>query len=281
MSRSAFLLAAFAFFCATPALALDVPPNDGFVTDAAGVLDADREAAMEADLEAYARDTSNEIAVLVVPNLGGDDIAEAAVEVGRKWGVGGRQNDNGILILLSYEDRQVFIATGYSLEGAVPDLIAKGVIEEDMLPAFRDGDFADGLEEGVDSLKKHIGGEYTAERYTDPGDGPWPFLLFIGFIFFNFVAAFLGRTKSWWLGGMLGGVFGIVLTALYAWWISIPVLVAVGLIFDYVVSKSGYDGRGRGGRGGGFWTGGSGGGGGGFGGFGGGSFGGGGAGGRW
>lgn len=281
MSRSAFLLAAFAFFCATPALALDVPPNDGFVTDAAGVLDADREAAMEADLEAYARDTSNEIAVLVVPNLGGDDIAEAAVEVGRKWGVGGRQNDNGILILLSYEDRQVFIATGYGLEGAVPDLVAKGVIEEDMLPAFRDGDFADGLEEGVDSLKKHIGGEYTAERYTDPGDGPWPFLLFIGFIFFNFIAAFLGRTKSWWLGGMLGGVFGIVLTALYAWWISIPVLVAVGLIFDYVVSKSGYDGRGRGGRGGGFWTGGSGGGGGGFGGFGGGSFGGGGAGGRW
>lgn len=281
MRRSVFFLAAFALLCATPALALDVPPNDGFVTDAAGVLSADREAAMEADLEAYARETSNEIAVLAVPNLGGDEIAEAAVEVGRKWGVGGQQNDNGILILLSYEDRQVFIATGYGLEGAVPDLVAKGVIEEDMLPAFRDGDFAEGLEEGVGSLKKHIGGEYTAERYTDPGEGPWPFLFFFGFIFLNFIAAFLGRTKSWWLGGILGGVFGIALTALYAWWISIPVLVAIGLIFDYVLSKSGYNGKGRGGRGGGFWTGGSGGGSGGFGGFGGGSFGGGGAGGRW
>jgi uncharacterized protein len=281
MRASVSLIAAVALLCATPAFAIDVPPNDGFVTDAAGVLPADSEAAMETDLEAYARETSNEIAVLVVPNLGGDDIAEAAVEVGRKWGVGGQQNDNGILILLSYEDREVFIATGYGLEGAVPDIVAKGVIEEDMLPSFRDGDFAAGIAEGIDSLKKHIGGEYTAERYTDPGEGPWPFLLFFGFIFFNFIAAFLGRTKSWWFGGILGGVLGIVLTALYAWWVSIPVLVALGLMFDYVLSKSGYNGKGRGGRGGGFWTGGSGGGSGGFGGFGGGSFGGGGAGGRW
>lgn len=281
MRTSISLFAAFALLTATPALAIDVPPNDGFVTDAAGVLPADAEAAMETDLEAYARETSNEIAVLAVPNLGGDDIADAAVEVGRKWGVGGQQNDNGILILLSYEDRQVFIATGYGLEGAVPDIVAKGIVEEDMLPSFRDGDFAEGIAEGIESLKKHIGGEYTAERYTDPGDGPWPFLLFFGFIFFNFIAAFLGRTKSWWFGGILGGIFGIVLTAMYSWWISIPVLVAVGLIFDYALSKAGYDGRGRGGRGGGFWTGGSGGGSGGFGGFGGGSFGGGGAGGRW
>jgi uncharacterized protein len=175
----------------------------------------------------------------------------------------------------------VFIATGYGLEGAVPDIVAKGVIEEDMLPSFRDGDFAQGIDLGIGSLKKHIGGEYTAERYTDPGDGPWPFLFFFGFVFFDFIAAFLGRSKSWWFGGILGGILGVVLTAMYAWWISIPGLVALGLVFDYVLSKSGYNGRGRGGRGGGFWTGGSGGGGGGFGGFGGGSFGGGGAGGRW
>jgi uncharacterized protein len=282
MRRSALLLAALSFLAATPALALEVPPNDGFVTDAVGVLPADREAAIEADLEAYARETSNEIAVLVVANLGGEDIADAAVDVGRKWGVGGSENDNGILMLVSYEDRQVFIATGYGLEGAVPDIVAKGVIEEDVLPSFRDGDFAQGIADGIEALKKHIAGEYTAERYTDPGDGPWPWLLFLGFVFFNFIAAFLGRTKSWWLGGIIGGVLGVVLTALYAWWISIPVLVALGLLFDYALSKSGYNGRGRGGRGGGFWTGGTGGSGsGGFGGFGGGSFGGGGAGGRW
>lgn len=276
------ILAAVALVClaAPPAFALEVPPNDGFVTDAVGVLPSDREAAIEETLEAYARETSNEIAVLIVQGLGGEAIADAAVDAGRKWGVGGKQNDNGILILLSYDDREVFIATGYGLEGAVPDIVAKGVIEEDMLPNFRDGDYATGLEEGIEALKLHIGGEYTADRYSDTGDGPLPFLLFFAFMFFNVIAAFLGRTKSWWLGGILGGILGLVMTVLYAWWISIPILVAIGLIFDYVLSKSGYNGRGRGGRGGGFWTGGSGGGGG-FGGFGGGSFGGGGAGGKW
>lgn len=263
------------------AAALELPPNDGFVTDAVGVLPADREAAIEATLEAYRRETSNEIAVLIVRSLGGEDIADAAVQAGRAWGVGGDENDNGILILVSYEDREVFIATGYGLEGAVPDLVAKGVIEKDMLPAFRDGDFAAGIENGVEALRLHIAGEYTAERYDGANDGAWPFLLFFCFAFFDVIAAYLGRTKSWWFGGILGGVFGVVLTMLYAWWISIPVLVAFGLALDYALSRAGYRGmRGRGGRGGGFWSGGSSGGGG-FGGFGGGSFGGGGAGGRW
>ncbi len=262
------------------ALALTVPPNDGFVTDGVGVLPPDRETALEERLATYAAETSNEIAVLILRTLEGEDIAQAAVEVGRRWGVGTEENDNGILILLSYDDRQVFIATGYGLEGAVPDIVAKGVIEEDMLPHFRDGEYPDGLEAGIDALQKHIGGEYTADRYAGEDFGALPFLLFFGFLFFDAVAAFLGRTKSWWLGGIMGGVFGIVLTALYAWWITIPVLVAIGLVLDFVLSQSGYKGR-RGGRGGGFWTGGFGGGGGGFGGFGGGSFGGGGAGGRW
>lgn len=276
--RRITLLAAL-FLCGFPAAsAMDVPPNDGFVTDDAGVLPADREAAMETSLEAYARETSNEIAVLIVHGLGGQAIADAAVEVGRKWGVGGKQNDNGILILVAYDDREVFIATGYGLEGAVPDLVAKGIVEKDLLPAFRDGRYADGLAQGIDSLEKHIGGEYTADRYASVENGPWPFLFFFAAIFFNFIAAFLGRTKSWWFGGIIGGIFGLVLTVLYAWWISIPVLVAIGLLLDFLLSRSGYDGRGRGGRGGGFWTGGSGGG---FGGFGGGSFGGGGAGGKW
>lgn len=259
-------------------LAVEVPPNDGYVTDAVGILSVAQEAEMEEELRAYAEETSNEIAVVIVRDVGGDDIAQAAVDIGRKWGVGTDENDNGILILLSYDDRQIFIATGYGLEGAVPDIVAKGVIDEEMLPFFRDGDFAEGLSSGIGALKKHIGGEYTADRYNEGAFGAAPFLLFIGFALLNAMMAYLGRTKSWWLGGIFGGIFGIILTILYAWWISIPVLVAIGLLLDYIASQSGY--RGRGGRGGGFWTGGSGGGGG-FGGFGGGSFGGGGAGGRW
>lgn len=258
--------------------AFDPPPNDGFVTDAAGVLDTADEALIEQDLMQYREETSNEIAVLIVQTLDGEPIADAAIEAGRKWGVGTKE-DNGILLLIAYEDREVFLATGYGLEGAVPDLVAKGIIDEEIIPHFREGDYAAGIRAGVDALKKHIGGEYTADRYSqEESDGAWPFLFFMAFALFDLLAAFLARSKSWWAGGIVGGVAGVVLLAMFGWWIGIPVLVALGLLLDFVLSKTGYSHRVfRGGRGGSSGRRG----GGGFGGFGGGSFGGGGASGRW
>ena len=237
---------------------------------------------MEQILSDYQKATSNEIAILIVPGLQGAPIDEAAFDVGDAWGIGTEENDNGILILVSYEDRSVFIATGYGLEGAVPDLVAHGIIEQDITPAFREGKYYEGLLAAVDSLKKHIAGEYTQDRYAAsasiPGIG-W--IIFFLFIVFDGLGSYLARSKSWWLGGILGGVFGIVLTVLFTWWLSIPVLVILGLFLDYFLSKRGPRRGRRLFRGGGFggWGGGSSGGG--FGGFSGGSFGGGGAGGRW
>lgn len=285
------LFRAAAFFTLTlwaaplSAQSFDIPPNDGFVTDAAGLLSASEEQQIESDLDAYARETSNEIAVLIVPSLSGAVIGDVAVEIGRDWGVGSSKN-NGILILVSYADREVFIATGYGLEGAIPDIVAYGIINEDVVPQFRDGDFAAGIAQAIDSLKKHIGGEYTAERYEQEEGAPgFAWIIFLLFIFADFMGAFLSRSKSWWLGGVLGAIFGLILTALFSWWVTIPVLTLLGLLFDYIVSKNG---GGRGGRGGrntpwsGFGSGGSGSSSsGGFGGFSGGLFGGGGAGGKW
>lgn len=280
LSAAAFLLSASPAYAA-----FTVPVNDGLVTDEAAVLTEDQKETVKSVLLQYQKDTSNEIAVLIVKNLGGVTPVDAAVEVGRKWGVGSKEKDNGILMLVSYEDREIFIATGYGLEGAVPDIVASGIVNEDMVPAFRQGLYFEGIMAGIDSLKKHIGGEYTADRYKQDTDAPavaWLFfLLFIGA---NWLGAIFSRTKSWWLGGVVGGIGGMLLTIWYGWWLSIPFLVVVGLIFDFIVSNMpAGSGRGRGGRGGfggGSFGGGSSGGGG-FGGFGGGSFGGGGAGGKW
>jgi uncharacterized protein len=237
-------------------------------------------------LQQYQRETSNEIAIVLMKTLSGSDVSEVAVEIGRKWGVGTEEDDNGILMLVSYDDRQIWIATGYGLEGAVPDVVAHGIAEKDMTPYFRDAEYFQGLQAGIDALKKHIGGEYTAERYEESADvsGIWPWLLFFLFIGFDFLAAIFARSKSWWAGGIVGGVAGIFLTALFAWWISVPILVLLGLLFDYIVSKKGprKGGRGRGGPGGfGGFSGGSSSSSGGFGGFSGGSFGGGGGGSKW
>jgi uncharacterized protein len=285
LAAAACAVAAAAFAVPLAIAAFDVPPNDGFVTDTVGVLSPEQEQDLENKLVDYRAKTSNEIAVLIVRSLQGENIADVAIAVGEKWGVGTRDKDNGVLLLISYEDRQVFIATGYGLEGAIPDIVAKGVIETDIVPAFRDGKYYEGLVAAVDALEKHIGGEYTADRYA-ARDYSFIFtlLLFGFFLILNFLRYFgivLARTKSWWLGGIFGAGAGFIGAIATSFWLLVPIMAAIGFLFDYLVSRHPSMVRRTGGRGG-FWGGGRwGGGSGGGGGFGGGSFGGGGAGGKW
>jgi len=265
------------------AQAVAIPPNDGFVTDAAGLLTPEQKQAIEADLGAYRQATSNEIAIVTLPGLEGQPIEDVGLEIGRKWGVGSKAKNNGILIVIAKEERYARIDVGYGLEGAVPDIVAKGIIERDMVPRFRDGDYGGGITAAIDALKKHIGGEYTADRYTQSAGGfdVGAFFIFLLFAAFQGLLAFMARSRSWWLGGVVGSIGGVVLALLFGWWLSIPALVALGLLLDFFVSRRGPSRRGRGG----WWIGGGGlgggGRGGGFGGFSGGSFGGGGASGRW
>ncbi len=267
------------------ALAFDVPANDGFYTQTTPLLAPADEVEIERILSDIEQQTSNEIAILVVESLHDEPIEDAANAVFRTWGIGKSGHDNGILLLVASADREMRFEVGYGLEGAVPDIVAKGIIDTDLVPPFREAKYKEGFVAAIDSLKKHIAGEYTAQRYTEtssPGDF-FPFVFFFFFVLMNFFAAWMARSKSWWLGGIVGGLFGIILAIVFAWWVAIPVLVGLGLLFDYIVSKHpGAFQRGRRGPwGGGGFGGGSGGGGGGFGGFGGGSSGGGGASGRW
>ena len=264
-----------------------IPPNDGLFTDAAGLLSKEREREIEQKLRQYQTETSNEIAVVIMNSLENYPIENAALEIGRKWEVGSVKN-NGILMLIVYEDRQIRIEVGYGLEGVVPDIVAKGIIDTDITPSFRAGDYAGGISGALEALQKHIGREYTVERYAeDPDSSFGAFGFFFALIAFQWLIAVLSRTKSWWMGGVIGGIGGAFLAFLYGWWLAIPVLVPLGLFLDFIVSRNYHTrgptrwwaggGWGPGGGGGRFGGGSSGG----FGGFGGGSFGGGGASGRW
>lgn len=262
--------------------AFDVPANDGYYTQLAPILSAEQEAVIEGMLQEEERQSSNQIAILVVESLADDSIEEVANTVFRAWGIGQEDKNNGILILVATADHQMRIEVGYGLEGAVPDIAAKGILDRDIAPPFREGKYYEGLLAGIGALRKHIAGEYTAERYTSEESGVefLPFFFFFLFVILNFAGAWMARSRSWWAGGVLGGIFGIILTVVWSFWIAIPMFVLLGLSFDYLVSRHGsmYSGRRRG-RG--FWGGGGWGSGGGFGGFGGGSSGGGGTTGRW
>lgn len=271
----------------------------GHVNDFAQVLSADAVASLNAELSAFNASTSNEIAVAIVPNMGGDYIENYAVRLFEEWGIGKTQRDNGVLLLLAIEERAIRIEVGYGLEGALPDSVAARIIDG-MGPQLREGDYAGAITGAVRNIEAATQGEYVGEGESSGGFSwssianlPIEVILFVSFLILEWLAAILGRSKSWWAGGVLGFVLGVIVwffggSPAWAWALLTAALTGSGLLFDYIVSQSFAKAARTGGTppwwgggtglGGGGWSGGRGGG---FGGFGGGSSGGGGASGRW
>jgi uncharacterized protein len=243
------------------------PPR--LVNDFTNTLSADQVQALERKLVAFDDSTSNQIAIVIIPTTGDYEPADYATTLGREWGIGNKKTNNGVLILVAKNDRKVFIAPGYGLEGAIPDATAKSIIDYDILPNFRGNDYYRGLEIGTNSIIKAASGEYKApagyrKRGThgkkDGGGGG----LFLGILAIVLFLLFIGRRGG---GGGRGG--GMVSRRGYGDFVT-------GAILGNILSGGG---RSSGGFGGGGFGGGDSGGG--FGGFGGGSFGGGGSGGSW
>jgi len=255
----------------------------GFVNDFAEMIPDGAQAELETRLTQFKEETSNEIAIATVPTLGGDTIENFANKLFREWGIGTEANDNGILILLARDERELRIEVGYGLEGAVPDILAGRIVREDMIPRMQAGEPAAALDVAVTKLIAASKGEYIAE--PEPKTVPFESLGMLPLFLFIVLIRIFSATKSWWFGGVIGGVggliLGIVVTSFVTGLIFGGVGLVVGLILDFIVSKFG--GRGRGGPwiNSGGWGGGGFGSGGGFGGFGGGSSGGGGASGKW
>jgi uncharacterized protein len=160
------------------------PPK--LVVDFTSTLTPDQINALESKLKVYDDTTSNQIAVVLVGNTGIYEIADYAYQLGRKWGVGNKEFNNGIVLLVSIEKHQVFIATGYGLEGAVPDMIAKQIIESSIVPNFKGNDYYGGLNKGTDDLIAAIKGEYKAPPgYADRNkkdEFPVALIIFVVFI---------------------------------------------------------------------------------------------------
>jgi uncharacterized protein len=237
----------------------DKPSPPKLVNDFADMLTPEQEQALERKLVAYNDSTSSQVAVVTIQALQGYDISEFALALGRKWGVGGKQFNNGIIVLVSKEDRKARIEVGPGLEGAIPDITAKSIIDNAIVPNFKNQDYYRGLDQASDLIFKAAAGEYKAP----PGYGKSNNSRGIGFgaIIFFIILLFIFRGR----GGGRGG--GMISRRGYG-------DVGAAWIIGSLLGGSG--------RGGGGWSGGGGdSGGGGFGGFGGGGFGGGGASGSW
>jgi uncharacterized protein len=252
--RLLHLLLAWTLLVPALSLAQDLPPRPSpprLVNDLADLLSPEEEAALEQKLVAYDDSTSTQFLIVTLPDLGGWEIAEFSFAIGDAWGVGQEKIDNGLVITVSREDRKVFMATGRGLEGPLPDVLCKRIVDQIMVPAFREGDFHAGIDRAVDAAILTIGGEFVRELQEHEDRGSFP----AGLVFLAIIAVMIIIAVARNSGGGNGQIGR-------GGWGGGPVIWGGGH----------WGGSGGGGFGGG---------GGGFGGFGGGSFGGGGAGGGW
>lgn len=232
------------------------PSPQRLVNDFTNTLTEEQLHALENKLVAYDDSTSSQIAVVIIPTTGDYPIEDVALRILREWGVGGKEKSNGIVLLVAKDDRKVRIEVGYGLEGAIPDMIAASIIDHEIVPNFKEGNYYRGLDEGTHAVIEAAAGEYQAPAGYGSRKNKG---ISIGTIIFIVILLIIVFSSA---GGRGGG--GYVSRRGYrGWWLP----------------TGGWTGGGwSGGGGGGGWSGG---GGGGFGGFGGGSGGGGGASGSW
>jgi len=193
------------------------PPR--LVNDFAGLLNETEWNRLESKLRAYNDSTSTQIYIIVVNDLLGYDIADYAFRVGEKWGVGQKGKNNGVVIIIKpkvgNERGQAFVAVGYGMEEIIPDAITKRIVDQEMIPSFKQNSYYQGLDAATDVIIDLAQGKYTADQYQN-SESPIAGIIFI-IIFFLIIilsmrkhnrtnSSSLGRSVPFWIAmSMLGG----------------------------------------------------------------------------
>src|SRR4249919_3234573 len=258
-ARASLLALLLCWACAALAL-VAVPPLSGRVVDQTGTLSAGDVASLTQTLRDLETRKGSQVAVLIVPTTDGEAIEQYALRVAEAWKIGRKKIDDGALLVIAKNDRRLRIEVGYGLEGALTDATTKRIIDEDITPKFKTGDFAGGVSAGTDRMVRVINGEKLPEpeppHWQDTGllngiDPFNPFVLAFVFIVGSALRAALGRLVG---SAATGGFVGILAWLLVG---SLGVAAVVGvlafLIFAFIDLMP--SGGSRGTRGG--WSGGS------------------------
>lgn len=199
--------------------------GDGYVNNYSQAypdfFSASEEESLEQKLADFETETSTQIVVIVVDDLGGYDANAFATEVGHKWGVGQGKFDNGVVVLIKPTggegERDAYIAVGYGLEGAIPDIVATQITDNEMIPAFQEGNFYAGVDAATDRLIEFAKGEITEPEYAKSnkkgGMRPWMWILLIVLLIMIMRGIMKGGGggtigRGGFYGGGFGGGFG-------------------------------------------------------------------------
>jgi uncharacterized protein len=192
--RRLLLAFALATLATAPAVAQTFPALSGRVVDAANILSPETEAQLTARLEALETQSQRQLVVATVPDLEGYDVADYGYRLGREWGIGDKERNDGVLLLIAPNDRRMHIAVGYGLEPVLTDALSAQIIRNTITPHFRDGNFDAGVTAGVDAIAEQltlppeeaerIAGEAAVEEVSDGAVGMIIFWVFVGLFIF-------------------------------------------------------------------------------------------------
>ena len=202
------LLFIFLLTCSA-VMALTIPKPSGYVNDVAGLLSQTTQLKLEQFLRDFEKSDSTQITILTIPTLDGEVLEDYSLKVFENWKIGQQGKDNGALLLISKADRKIRIEVGYGLEGRLTDLLAGRIIDNEISPKFKQGDFDGGIVAGVVGIAEAVRGEYTGTGKTSRGkkkSNPFGFL-FLLFFLGPFLSRIGGRRSSRRGGVFIGGPF--------------------------------------------------------------------------
>ena len=261
-----------------------IPALEARVTDITGTITNQQQASLEAKLASFEEQKGSQIVVLIIPTTDPETITSYGIRVAEKWQIGRSGVDDGVILIIAKDDRKIRIEVGYGLEGAIPDAYAKRIIENIILPNFRQGQFYNGIEDGIGAIMGLIDGEELPEVTQAPpstmgmkNESVFMTLIVFGVIILSILKAFIKKSKYKWVAVSVASILAGFIFGSF-------IFGGIGFALSSFIMFSSSSGRGGGHYyGGGFYGGGGGGGSFGGGGFsgGGGSFGGGGASGGW
>lgn len=232
-----------------------VPALTGHVVDTAGLLQAPQAEALAQRLRQFELQHGSQIVVLIVPTVQPESIEQYSMRVFDAWKIGRKQANDGVLLLVALLDRKLRIDTGYGLEGAIPDAIAKRIVADIIAPRFKAGDPYAGLQAGIEQILKRVEGEQLPSaspsgKKVQGGDGQFGELLVLGIV----AATIVGGVLSLVLGRFFGGLATAGIVAAITWFMtaSMIIMFASGiLVFLYILVTGGRGGSSLGGWGGG------------------------------
>lgn len=215
---------------AAGAVVLEVPKLQARVTDLAGVLTPDQTAGLENKLKQFEASDSTQIAVLIIPSLEGEDLADYSARVATAWRLGQKGRDNGALLFIAMKERRVRIEVGYGLEPTLTDALSRRIIENEIVPNFKQEQFYQGIDAGVTAIMQSVRGVYQAtpqperpQRRIGSGNR------FEWLVFLLAPLLWLLQSTGKWGGGVLGGGAGLYLIYALLGYTLVPMLIG-GLI---------------------------------------------------